>query len=70
MVSSVTDGSVLIIARMPLYLRRPVALILVMLIVTLEHFFFSPTPAFEWFVLVFFLKLVAGHMVREERYRP
>lgn len=60
----------LAILTTPLYLRRPLALLLLV-----GGFFLSlyilPVPArFEWFLPVFYTKLFASHLLREEPYRP
>ena len=45
------------------YLQMPVAVMFLCLAVTLMSFCFSPTPGFEWFVPMIFVKLVLGHAV-------
>lgn len=62
-------ASVLILLS-PLYLQRPLAGLLL-----LGGFFLSlyilPIPQhFEWFLLVFYTKLLSSHLLREEPYRP
>ncbi len=55
----------LIIEFVPLYLQRPVALLLVVGAVLLEDYGFPAAPGMEWFVAVFFLKLLVSHLVKE-----
>ena len=63
-------GCVLIILRLPLYLQRPAALGLIMIAILLNYYFVAPVVHFEWFIPALFLKIVYGHTVREEPYRP
>ncbi|MFW5692389.1 MAG: hypothetical protein ACOCX3_03465 [Chloroflexota bacterium] len=60
----------LLILLTPLYLQRPLAGLLL-----LGGFFLSlyvlPAPRyFEWFLPVFYTKLLSSHLLREEPYRP
>jgi len=60
----------LLILLTPLYLQRPMAGLLLM-----GGFFLSlyvlPVPEyFEWFLPVFYTKLLSSHLLREEPYRP
>jgi hypothetical protein len=57
------------VLRLPLYLRRPAALGIVMLAVLVNLYVFHPVIGFEWLVPALFLKIVYGHLVREEPYR-
>lgn len=62
--------SVALLGATPLYLKRPVAFTLILL-ATGCSLYILPVPAgFEWFVPALFLKIVYGHSVREEPYRP
>ena len=63
-------GSALILLAVPLYLQRPVAAGLYMLALLVNFYLLPPTTGMEWFIPVFFLKLVIGHLVQEEPYRP
>jgi hypothetical protein len=58
----------LIIVAVPLYLQRPVALLLVVGAVLLEDYVFPAAPGMEWFVAVFFLKLLVSHLLKEAPY--
>lgn len=63
-------ASAFVLPRVPLYLRRPTALLLIFLALLGNYYFIAPVPGFEWFVPALFLKIVYGHLVREEPYRP
>lgn len=54
----------------PLYLRRPIAMLWILAAVLVEQYFAGAIPFLEWFIPVLFLKIVYGHTVREEPYRP
>ncbi|MFW9834684.1 MAG: hypothetical protein ACFFEK_11860 [Candidatus Thorarchaeota archaeon] len=62
--------SSLIVLGIPLYLKRPVSVLMVSGAIVLNAYIISPIPGFEWFIPIFMLKLVTGHIVREEPYRP
>lgn len=54
----------------PLYLQRPVASLL-LLVGFLIALYALPAPlGFEWFLPVYYTKLLSSHLVREEPYRP
>jgi hypothetical protein len=38
--------------------------------VLVNSYVITVIPGFEWFLPVFILKLVVGHIIREEPYRP
>ncbi len=62
-------GANAVVMHMPLYLARPVAFAFIVLGIALASGL--PTlPGWEWFVPLFLTKLVYGHAVREEPYRP
>jgi len=62
--------SVLSVTRTPLYLQRPVSmLIIVTALLTNDYLVSSPT-GLEWLIPVLFIKIVYGHTVKEEPYRP
>lgn len=54
----------------PLYLRRPLASLLVVIGFFLAFYVLPVPPRFEWFLPVFFVKLLMSHLLREEPYRP
>lgn len=61
--------SIIFIHFLPMYLHRPVALLVVMLSIILSQL--MPSPAgLEWIAPIFIIKLVLSHGVREEPYRP
>ncbi|MFX0108325.1 MAG: hypothetical protein ACFE7R_08580 [Candidatus Hodarchaeota archaeon] len=62
-------ASVIVIVA-PLYLKRPVSVTVFSIAVLLSLYVVTPVPGFEWFIPMFFLKLVIGHLVREEPYQP
>lgn len=54
----------------PLYLQRPLALGLYGLALLCDRYFLAPTPGLEWFLPLFFLKLLVSHLLNEMAYRP
>ena len=62
-------ASVLILAS-PLYLQRPIALGLYGLALLSDRYLFIPTPGLEWFLPLFFLKLLISHLLKELPYCP
>jgi hypothetical protein len=62
--------SILLIHYLPLYLHRPVALLIVMLSVMIGPMAFLPPAGLEWLAPIYMIKLVLSHGVREEPYRP
>ncbi|KJZ14874.1 membrane protein [Marinomonas sp. S3726] len=54
----------------PLYLQRPIALILYSVSLILSLYVFETAVGLEWFLPVFYLKLLISHILREEPYRP
>jgi hypothetical protein len=63
-------ASILILLKMPLYLHRPAALALVFISLVVNLYLIRLPPGFEWLAPALFLKIVYGHTVREEPYRP
>lgn len=59
-----------IVRMLPFYLARPVATLLLLAALLANTYLIRPVPGFEWLLPVLFLKLVLGHAVREEPYRP
>ena len=62
--------SALLVLQMPLYLHRPVALGIIMTAILINMYIIHPVTGFEWLVPALFLKIIYGHLVREEPYRP
>jgi len=59
-----------VILQTPLYLQRPVALMLYSLSMVLTINCFAAPQGLEWFLPLFYLKLLISHVLREEPYRP
>lgn len=62
--------STVAVLKLPLYLRRPASLGIIMMAILFNFYIIPPVPDFEWLVPALFLKIVYGHIVREEPYRP
>jgi hypothetical protein len=60
----------LMIINTPLYLKRPVAFFAITLALLLNGYVIAPVQGFEWFVPALMIKILYGHLVREESYRP
>jgi hypothetical protein len=58
------------VAAVPLYLARPAAFLLVGAVLVVQSDMVPSVPHLEWLVPLLFLKIVLGHAVREEPYRP
>ena len=69
-VSSYLMTAASIIVSVPLYLQRPVALGLYSLALIGDRYIAVPTAGLEWFLSVFFLKLLVSHLLQETPYRP
>ncbi|MEM9304279.1 MAG: hypothetical protein AAGE01_19360 [Pseudomonadota bacterium] len=63
-------GATALILISPLYLQRPVALGLFSLVLLGNTYLLAPTPGLEWFLPLFFLKLLVSHLLYETAYRP
>ncbi|MEM8829930.1 MAG: hypothetical protein AAGE96_11295 [Cyanobacteria bacterium P01_G01_bin.19] len=59
-----------LILRTPLYLQRPVAFGLYGLALLGNSYLFAPTVGLEWFLPLFFLKILISHLLKETPYRP
>ncbi|MCX6064824.1 MAG: hypothetical protein NT121_03595 [Chloroflexi bacterium] len=62
-------GTIIIIST-PLYLKRPVAFLAISLALLLNIYVISPVQGFEWFAPALMIKILYGHLVKEEPYRP
>ncbi|MFX1330688.1 MAG: hypothetical protein ACFE9W_03965 [Promethearchaeota archaeon] len=62
--------SAVVVLLSPLYIRRPVSIVMFLGALVANIYLLIPAPGFEWFVPVLFLKLIVGHAVKEEPYRP
>ncbi|MFW9996123.1 MAG: hypothetical protein ACFFD4_29045 [Candidatus Odinarchaeota archaeon] len=60
--------SATIILQVPVYYQRMTAFVLYTVSIYLTMYLFPVIPALEWFLPVFYLKLLLGHLVREEPY--
>lgn len=60
----------LLILFTPCYLQRPLAGLLLIGGFFLSLFVLPVPPYFEWFLPVFYTKLLSSHLLREEPYRP
>lgn len=61
---------VLIVRKVPLYLKRGVAAAIVITVLVTNGAFLSIGDGLDWFIPSLFLKLALAHAVREEPYRP
>ncbi len=57
-----------LIVASPLYLQRPIALGLYGLALLGDRYLLTPTPGLEWFLPLFFLKLLVSHLLNETAY--
>ena len=62
--------SVLTVTKTPLYLQRPVSMLIIVTALLINDYFVSFPAGLEWLIPVLFIKIVYGHTVREEPYRP
>lgn len=60
----------LLILRAPLYLQRPLALSLLVGGIFLSLYVLPVPLYFEWFLPVYYVKLLVSHLLYEEPYRP
>ena len=58
------------ILGMPLYLQRPVSLSVFAGALLLGHYGVTSPIGLEWFLPLFYLKLLVSHLPKEEPYRP
>ncbi len=62
--------SAVVVQKTPLYLQRPVAFLLILMALLIHLYGVPAVPGFAWFIPALFMKIVYGHLVREEPYRP
>jgi len=55
-----------IILKTPLTLQRPVAMGCYTIVLLSDCYLFTPTPGLEWFLSLFFLKILVSHLVQEK----
>jgi hypothetical protein len=58
-----------IILNMPLYLRRPMAMLFCLISLIMNYYAIPVIDGFEWFIPALFIKIIYGHLVQEEPYR-
>lgn len=63
-------AAALVIVISPLYLQRPISLILLCGGLLIGMYAFVPTSGLEWFVPFFYLKLLVSHLVKEAPFTP
>ncbi|MFP4152012.1 MAG: hypothetical protein ACLFSV_04160 [Alkalispirochaeta sp.] len=68
--STALIASTVVILVSPLYLKRPVAMALYGAVVVVLPAIVSAPAGMEWFIPLFYLKLLIGHLLPEEPYRP
>ncbi|MGL5540350.1 MAG: hypothetical protein ACRDBX_01815 [Erysipelotrichaceae bacterium] len=62
-------GASVLVWAPPLYLKRPVSMLLIMGAILVNAYGLVPVVGFEWLMPLLFLKIVYGQLVREEPYR-
>lgn len=70
-----TAGAYLLVAALailvsPLYLQRPVAMAMYAGSILLDLYVLASPAGMEWFLPLFYLKLLVAHLPRETAYRP
>ena len=58
------------VLKTPLYLRRPVAMLGILLALLVNAYLIPAVNGFEWLMPALFVKIVYGHLVQEEPYCP
>ena len=69
-VSSYLLGASAIILASSLYLQRPVAMLLYVIALLGNIYWLTPTTGLEWFLPLFFLKILISHLLKETPYKP
>lgn len=64
------QAGVAVTLAMPLYLRRAGATAITLLALLGDQMLLPLGPGLEWFIPCLFIKMVLGHAVQEEPYRP
>jgi hypothetical protein len=59
-----------LVGQVPLYLQRPAAVMLIVFVLLANAYLIQSIPGFEWLAPLLFIKIILGHAVREEPYRP
>ena len=63
-------GGTAVILYTPLYLKRPMALLIYSGVLLLNSSFIQPIPGLGWFIPFFFLKLLVAHLLPEAPFQP
>jgi hypothetical protein len=63
-------ATTIFILSTPLYLQRPLALLVTTGAFLLDMHAFNPVAGMQWFVPVLFLKLTMGHLLKEAPFQP
>lgn len=59
-----------VLLRTPLYLKRPLAMLLYSITLLLNTNFIQPTAGLAWLIPFFFLKLLVAHLLPEAPFHP
>ncbi|MFS0881259.1 hypothetical protein CHH83_12180 [Bacillus sp. 7586-K] len=62
--------AVLFVLKAPLYLKRPISMLMILLAIMINEYALYAIPGFGWLMPVLFIKIIYGHLVKEEPYRP
>lgn len=62
-------ASVFIMNATALYLKRPLSFFFILAAILMNFYVIAPVPGFEWLMPLLFLKIIYGHLVKEEPYR-
>lgn len=60
----------IVILQVPQYLQRPISLLFYGMAILLDLYLLESPKGLEWFLPLFYLKLLVSHLVKEEPYRP
>ena len=63
-------GSAVVLLLAPQYLQRPVSGLLVAVGIALALYAIPVPKHFEWFLPLYYMKMLNSHLLREEPYRP
>jgi len=62
--------STVLVLKTPFYLKRPMAFLAIVVALLTNLYLVSPIRGFEWLIPLLMIKIVYGHLVPEEPYRP
>ncbi len=63
-------GATLLLWFVPLYLQRPLGFLLYTLALLMSLYLFTHPAGMEWFLPLFYLKLILSHALKEAPFRP